>query len=81
MLQAHADEVLAALGRESAATGIFEADGLAEALNRWGRQSFEQSVGDGMQEDAPGIRQRAWPLVQLLRRAQEARVPVIWTST
>lgn len=81
MLQAHADAVLAALGRECAPSGIFEGDGLAAALNHWDQRPESDGPGDGVDDDAPGIGQRAWPLLQMLRRAQDARVPVIWSSS
>lgn len=81
MLRAHADAVLSALGRDPAAQGTFEGEGLTDALRRWeGRPAPSEEPG-AVDDDAPDLARRAWPLLQLLRRAQGARVPVVWSST
>lgn len=81
MLRAHAEAVLEALGREPAPQGIFEGEGLASALLCWSRRAEVTPNEDDGEDDVPDLPRRAWPLLQLLRRAQAARVPVTWSST
>ncbi len=84
MLRAHADAVLAALGREAAAQGIFEGEGLGAALRCWAErpsQPSDVSNEDDGSEDPPDLARRAWPLLQLLREAQHCGEAVTWSST
>ena len=34
--------------------------------------------GDPLPPDRVSLRQRVWPLVEMLRRAQRADVPIVW---
>jgi Domain of unknown function (DUF1840) len=83
MLQAHADAVLRALGREPAAQGIFEPQAMGAALAAFdARLPDPPPEGDAEQaDDLPDLARRAWPLLQLLRRAQANWVVVTWSST
>ena len=86
MLGATGDEVLRLLGREPAAQGIFEAGALPGAIERLqaaieaAEKGAEPDDGDGDagQPVAVGLRQRAWPLIEMFKRAHAAGEPVVW---
>lgn len=89
MLDAHAAVVLQALGRSPASQGIFLPEQVAAALEQFEHQPVEpQDVApatddqDGEQPQSlhPTLAQRAWPLLDLLRRAQQQGYPVTWSS-
>ena len=82
MLDAHADAVLQALGREAAAEGIFLPEQIPAALAAFARlaQPAAEAEEEGA-EPAPGLAQRAWPLLELLRAGHHAARPVTWSSS
>jgi hypothetical protein len=90
MLGPNGDQVMRLIGREPAAQGIFEADHMPaliaalekavaddEAARQRERTEPEppepKSKGDGV-----SLRQRVWPLVDMLRRAHAAREVITW---
>lgn len=88
MLGPNGDALLRVLGREPAAKGIIEVADMAAA-----RRAIEQALaeadaaasaakadgGDPERErEAVGLRQRLWPMVQMLERAQAAKEPIVW---
>ena len=94
MLAANGDAVLRLLGREPAAQGIFEVDAMpgliatllqavaaddaerhAKALVAAADQGGAPTDGRG---DGVALRQRAWPLVEMLRRSHAAREVIVW---
>lgn len=81
MLEAHAGRVLSALGRDLATQGIFLPDQIPAAIVSCERASEKpdlQPLADEGAEDLPDLARRAWPVLQLLRRALEADQPVLW---
>ena len=83
MLQGSGDEVLTLLGREPASQGIFEvADAPAVmATLKAAVAEQERRIAAGELALKPGevsLRQRAWPLVEMLTRAHAAGEPVVW---
>lgn len=83
MLQAHAEAVLRALGREPAPQGIFlpeqvDAALAAFALAQQAPADEAEAEGD---EPGPDLGRRAWPLLELLRGARQMAVPVTWSSS
>lgn len=85
------DRVLKALGREPQPQGIFLAEdlsGLIDALERaveaeeQARDSLEaQAKANGEPlppREAVSLRQRAWPLIEMMRRAQSADKEIVW---
>ena len=79
MLQPHGDQLLRLIGRDPAAKGIIEvADmpGVIEALQNAAAQSEAPADADG--ERAVGLKQRVWPMIELLKRSQAAREPIVW---
>lgn len=83
MVGVHAMSLLEALGRAPAPQGVFRGPQLAEALAAWDRwvpPSAEEPAAEEQDEATPaaGLRQRAWPVCELLRRAQSEGVDVVW---
>ncbi len=90
MLGPQGDELLRLMGREPAARGIIEAADLGAALAALEAAVLrsEPSTGpadDAADDEAPAdesqrvsLRQRAWPLRELLRRAHDAQAAVVW---
>jgi hypothetical protein len=85
MLGPHGDQVLRLMGREPAATGIIEPAALAAALaalqDAVAAEAARAAEGDDTDTDQPravALRQRAWPMVEMLRRAQTADAAVVW---
>lgn len=86
MLGPQGDQMLRLLGREPAARGIIEADAMAAALAalQAAISAEELPAGDTLADGAEpaqpavGLRQRLWPMVEMLRRCQAAGEPVVW---
>lgn len=86
MLGPNGDELLRLLGREPSARGIIEPAAmpaaiaaLRSAVAAAEAPPADDEAGDG---DEPsrrvGLRQRVWPVVQMLERAHAADQPVVW---
>ena len=88
MLGPNGDQLLHVLGREPSPRGIIEPAAMPEA-----RRLIEQALADAdaaarsaqatpdedeRAREAVGLRQRLWPMVQMLERAQGAGEPVVW---
>ncbi len=83
------DQVLRILGKEPAPKGILESADMPAAI-----QAIEQAVADDEaarqqprddDDDAPAgkgdgvsLRQRAWPLREMMKRAHAAGEPIVW---
>jgi len=80
MLPAHGDQLLRALGREPAAKGIFEVADMPAAISALqAAVDADEQPAESDDKPAPvGLRQRFWPMVEMLRRAQAAGEPVVW---
>lgn len=87
------DELLRILGREPAAQGIIEPAAMPAAIaalqaavadaEATGAAGSAARADDDTEERDGGprrvsLRQRAWPLVEMLRRAHAADAPVVW---
>ena len=84
MLGPQGDEVLALIGRAPALQGIIEPAAMAAAI-----QALESAVAaeasaaaekdeDGARPRTVSLRQRAWPMIEMLKRALAAEQPVVW---
>jgi hypothetical protein len=92
MLGPTGDRLLRAMGREPAAKGIIEVDAMPEAIAALERAvaddeaAFEQAREEAKARGEPApqreggvsLRQRAWPLVEMMRRAQGAGHEIVW---
>lgn len=88
MLGAAGDELLRLLGREPSAKGIVEPAAMPAAIEclqaavKAAEASSEPELTD--EADAPAraegvsLRQRVWPMIEMLRRAHAAGEPVVW---
>jgi hypothetical protein len=85
------DALLRALGREPAPKGIIEPADMPAAMAAIAQavQTDEAARAQAEQEAAargerlkptegPGLRQRLWPMVEMLKRAAAAAEPVVW---
>lgn len=92
MLGRTGDEVLRALGREPSPKGIIEVDAMAAAIaaleqaveaDDARRAPPQDDAGEGdetesARPDGVTLRQRVWPLVEMLRRSQAAGEAIVW---
>jgi len=88
MLGAHGDRLLRLLGREPSAQGIIEPAAMPQAIavleaaiaaaQRDGEPG-EPAAADAAPDEAPvQLRQRLWPVIEMLRRAHAADAPIVW---
>jgi len=90
MLGPNGDQLLGLLGREPSAQGIIEVaampaalQALQAAIDAEAARAAEAGEGEEADGQAAGarvvaLRQRLWPMMELLRRAHAAEVPVVW---
>jgi hypothetical protein len=89
MLAPAGDQILRILGREPSARGIIEAAALPGAI-----RALEQAIADAelarrdaergdVDDDergaeAIGLRQRAWPMLEMMRRSLAEHTDIVW---
>ena len=84
MLGPNGDQMLRLIGREPAPKGIVEVEHMAAAIAtlRAAVLADEAPSDAAEDEEAPGggitLRQRLWPVIELLERSLAAREPVVW---
>lgn len=91
MLGPNGDQMLRLLGREPAPRGIIETVSMAAAIAALqsaitdaeapaaaDADNAAEAGDEGAGRNAVGLRQRLWPMVEMLRRAQAAGEPVTW---
>ncbi len=84
MLGPHGDQLLRLAGREPAPKGIFEVADMPALLARLQAAIAEEegaappADGDDAARPPVALRQRLWPMVEMLRRCQAADEPVVW---
>jgi hypothetical protein len=86
MLGPNGDELLRVLGREPAAKGIIEPDAMAAAIACIDRALHDEAApgpaaddeDDAREQRRVALRQRLWPMRQMLERSLAARVPIVW---
>jgi len=76
----HGDELLRLLGREPAAKGIVQPADLPRAITVLEAAMAAEGPAseDAQGRQRIGLRQRAWPLVQMMKRASAQNVEVVW---
>jgi hypothetical protein len=85
------DQVLRILGRDPAPKGILEVADMAAAMRAIeaavldDEQAREQAEAEAAAEgkalpprDAITLRQRAWPLLEMIKRSQAAQANIVW---
>jgi cyclopropane-fatty-acyl-phospholipid synthase len=86
MLGPDGDQLLRLIGREPQGQGIIEPPAMPAALRSLEAAVAEEAARKAADKDddeaaAPrrvSLRQRVWPMVEMLRRAQAAGEPVVW---
>ena len=92
MLAPNGDALLRAVGREPAARGIFEPAAMPAAIAaiqqaiaadeaaRADAEAEAAARGEAVppRGDGVALRQRLWPMVEMLQRASAAGEPVVW---
>lgn len=87
MLGPNGDHVLRLIGKEPAATGIIEPAAMpaamaaieqAVAADEAARQGATEPARAAAPADRISLRQRAWPLVEMMKRAHAANQEIVW---
>jgi hypothetical protein len=84
MLGEHGDQLLRLLGREPAARGIIEVAAMPAALATLEAAVAAEAQAGKKDDDEPAaetavpLRQRLWPMVEMLRQSHAAGHPVVW---
>ena len=91
MLGASGDAILRTIGKSPAPQGIVEVADMPAAMqaiqaaitaDEAAREQAEQEARGGGQtlpaRDGVSLRQRAWPLVEMMKRAHAAGEPIVW---
>ena len=90
MLEPSGDQVLKAIGREPSAKGIFEVADMPAAIAaiehaiadeealRAEAEAEAKANGQALPPPGLGLRQRAWPLVEMMKRCHAAGEPIVW---
>ena len=91
MLGASGDDVLRTIGKSPAAQGIVEVADMPAAMqaieaaitaDESAHERAGQDARSGGQSapsrDGVSLRQRAWPLVEMMKRAHAAGEPIVW---
>ena len=85
------DAILRIVGKEPATTGIIEPDAMPAAMQALEAaiaaeeharaQAEAEARAEGRQlppREAVTLRQRAWPMVEMLKRAHAAKAEIVW---
>lgn len=91
MLRPDGDKVLSAMGLAPAAQGIVRPDAMPamlgaiaaaierdKALQAAARKEAERKAPSSADDDDVSLRQRAWPLVEMMKRAQAQGEAIVW---
>ena len=80
MLQPHGEQLLRLIGREPAAKGIIEVADMPAAilaLQDAAAQS-DAAAADAEGERGVGLKQRVWPMIEMMKRTHAAGEPIVW---
>jgi len=80
MLQPHGDQLLRLIGREPAAKGIIEAADMPAAIRalQEAAAQAQPAAEDDRGERGVGLKQRVWPMIEMMKRAHAAGEPIVW---
>ncbi len=84
MTQPVGDRVLSLIGKSPSAQGIIEVDQMAAAMSALESAAAAESPTSADGDDASpkadtvSLRQRVWPMVEMMKRALADRQPITW---
>ena len=86
MLGPNGDQLMRLIGREPALKGIIEVAAMPDVIHLLEAAVAEEEAArqaDGDRDETAaerrvGLRQRVWPMVEMLKRAHQAAQPVVW---
>ena len=86
MLGPNGDQLLRLIGREPAAKGIIEPQTMFGAIadlqqavaSEEARRDEAAGAAAAAAADKVGLRQRVWPMIEMMKRAQAAGEPIVW---
>ncbi len=85
MTQPVGDRVLGLIGKAVTPQGIIEVDQLPAAMSALesavaaeAPKAADADDGDSHRADNVGLRQRVWPMVEMMKRAAAERQPITW---
>ena len=79
MLQPHGDQLLRLIGREPAAKGIIEVTDMPQAIRvLQDAAAHSDAPTDNDDERGVGLKQRVWPMIEMLKRSHAAGEPIVW---
>ena len=87
MTQPVGDRVLSLIGKSASAQGIIEVDQMAAAMGALeaavAAESPKPSNDEGdasPKADTVSLRQRVWPMVEMMKRALAEKQPIVWSA-
>jgi hypothetical protein len=79
MLQPHGDQLLRLIGREPAARGIIEVADMPAAIRALQDAAAQgDAPADAEGEHGVGLKQRVWPMIEMMKRTHAAGEPIVW---
>jgi hypothetical protein len=80
MLGPNGDQLLRLIGREASGKGIVETQALPAAIAALQRAVAEDDARrvEGEEPGEVGLRQRVWPMIEMMKRALDADEPIVW---
>jgi hypothetical protein len=79
MLQPHGDQLLRLIGREPAAKGIIEVADMPAAIRALQDAAAQgDAPADAEGERGVGLKQRVWPMIEMMKRTHAAGEPIVW---
>jgi len=79
MLQPHGEQLLRLIGRDPAAKGIIEVADMPAAIRALQEAAAQgDTPGDANGERDVSLKQRVWPMIEMMRRTHAAGEPIVW---
>lgn len=84
MTQPVAERVLSLIGKPATPQGIIDVDQLQAAISALEAAVAAEGPAPGGESDSTpkadrvSLRQRVWPMVEMMKRALAAREPIVW---
>ena len=86
MMQPVGDQLLRIVGREPSPRGIIESAALAAAIQaieaavvaERRQHGKESDAEEDLKEQRVGLAQRAWPMLEMMKRALAERADIVW---